>query len=43
MDNSAGRVLGIGLVVASTAFFGLAGVFTKSTTAGPWTTPDGAA
>jgi drug/metabolite transporter (DMT)-like permease len=37
MDNSAGRVLGIGLVVASTAFFGLAGAFTKSTTAGPWT------
>lgn len=37
MENTGSRVLGIGLVVASTAFFGLAGVFTKATTADPWT------
>ncbi len=37
VDRTANHVMGIGLVVASTAFFGLAGVFTKATTAGPWT------
>jgi drug/metabolite transporter (DMT)-like permease len=37
MDDAGNRVLGIGLVVASTAFFGLAGVFTKIITADPWT------
>jgi drug/metabolite transporter (DMT)-like permease len=31
------HALGILLVVASTAFFALAGIFTKSTTADPWT------
>jgi hypothetical protein len=37
MDHMGSHVLGIGLIVASTAFFGLAGVFTNATAAGPWT------
>jgi drug/metabolite transporter (DMT)-like permease len=36
MDHTGSHVLGIGLIVASTAFFGLAGVFTNAKAAGPW-------
>lgn len=37
MSSDRKRLAGIALVTASTAFFGLAGVFTKATTADPWT------
>src|SRR5690349_796899 len=36
-SRQSGHALGIVLVAASTAFFALAGVFTKSTSADPWT------
>ena len=35
--NDASHLLGIVLIVASTAFFALAGIFTKATSADPWT------
>ncbi len=35
--NETSHLLGIVLVVASTAFFALAGIFTKATSADPWT------
>jgi drug/metabolite transporter (DMT)-like permease len=35
--SRSGHALGVILVVASTAFFALAGIFTKSTAADPWT------
>jgi drug/metabolite transporter (DMT)-like permease len=37
MKHVGSHVLGIGLVLASTAFFGLAGVFTKAIASDPWT------
>jgi drug/metabolite transporter (DMT)-like permease len=37
MENNRNRIVGIGLIVASTAFVGLAGVFTKATSEDPWT------
>jgi len=36
-SRQSSHVLGIALVVASTVFFALAGIFTKSTSADPWT------
>jgi drug/metabolite transporter (DMT)-like permease len=37
LGSDSKHLAGVALVIASTAFFGLAGVFTKTTTADPWT------